>query len=286
DKLHLHKVYRKVLAIAGISSAREMFPFKKKTFSSGFPEKIKGTPGMPHAVYFPGCSVNLAFENIGSSVIKILRQNGFTITVPDTVCCGMPPYNGGDPETAMVLGEKNLKILTDTNADIIVTSCSSGGSMLKHVYPEILGKKSLAVSEKVMDINDLMISLKNLKKPEIPVRKKITYHDPCHLNRRMHVNRQPRDIIKMIPGAEFIEMDTADTCCGGGGSFTLKHYELSLKILKKKIESFNRTGAEIIATACPACILQLKEGIRRFGRNKNALVLHTAELLASSYSDE
>ncbi|MEK7851193.1 MAG: (Fe-S)-binding protein, partial [Deltaproteobacteria bacterium] len=109
---------------------------------------------------------------------------------------------------------------------------------------------------------------------------KVTYHDPCHLSRYQGITMEPREIIKSIPGIEFIELPEADWCCGGAGSYSIENNEISMKILERKINNVKKTGADILATSCPACMIQLSYGVKRFGLNVK--VVHVNQLIRLS----
>ncbi len=109
---------------------------------------------------------------------------------------------------------------------------------------------------------------------------KVTYHDPCHLSRYQGITKEPREIIKSIPGIEFIELPEADWCCGGAGTYNITNNEISMKILERKINNIKKTRADIVATSCPACMIQLSYGLRREGLNVR--VMHVNQLLALS----
>jgi len=89
---------------------------------------------------------------------------------------------------------------------------------------------------------------------------RVTYHDPCHLKRKMKIHDEPRTLLKAA-GVDFVEMETPDRCCGLGGSFGLENYELSSKVLRHKMEDIQKTGAEIVVTGCLGCLIQLRQGI-------------------------
>ena len=109
---------------------------------------------------------------------------------------------------------------------------------------------------------------------------KVTYHDPCHLRRGQGVVSAPREILKSIPGIEYIEMKDADRCCGGSGTFNLKYYDFSMAIGKYKAEKIRESGADIVATDCPSCQMQLTDILNRYG--VKAKVVHTVQLLEGS----
>jgi glycolate oxidase iron-sulfur subunit len=106
---------------------------------------------------------------------------------------------------------------------------------------------------------------------------RVTYHSPCHLNRELGIKKEPREILKAIPGVELVEMGNPCRCCGSGGSFNLSHYDLSLKILDRKMEDIKSTGADIVVTNCSGCMLQLKDGAYQKGMKVE--VLHLVEAI-------
>ena len=136
---------------------------------------------------------------------------------------------------------------------------------------------------KTYDINEFLIHIVPFKKEGLgEVKRTVTYHDPCHLNRGQGIHKEPREILKSIPGLEFKEMKEPARCCGMAGSFSLVHPDLSGKISDKKIADISNTSTDTVATACPACRLQLASGVINAGLNKE--VVHTVQLLAESYA--
>jgi glycolate oxidase iron-sulfur subunit len=109
----------------------------------------------------------------------------------------------------------------------------------------------------------------------------VTYHDPCHLANAQGIKAEPRELLKMIPNVELVEMQDANRCCGGSGTYSLTHYDLSMKVLDKKMANAQDTGADMIATCCPSCMMQLRHGANR---NKwDVEVVHPIQLLSKSY---
>jgi glycolate oxidase iron-sulfur subunit len=105
-----------------------------------------------------------------------------------------------------------------------------------------------------------------------------TYHDPCHASRGQGLSKEPREILKNIPGIEYKEMPEADWCCGGAGSYALAHYDLSQQVLDRKMDNLKKTNADILVTSCPACMIQLSYGIRRHGLKTE--VRHISQVVA------
>jgi len=168
--------------------------------------------------------------------------------------------------------------------DYILTLCASCASHLKHGYPDILGKDpKLAV--KVQQFADKVIDFSSFVHDVLKVQpehfagdgKKTTYHAPCHLCRGLGVTEAPRALMG-IGGLEYIPAEEEDVCCGFGGTYSMKFPELSAELLKKKLANAEKTGAELLLTDCPGCIMQLRGGLEAKGSAMK--VAHVAEALA------
>jgi glycolate oxidase iron-sulfur subunit len=107
---------------------------------------------------------------------------------------------------------------------------------------------------------------------------RVTYHDPCHLLRGQRVKEEPRNLLKRIPGMEFVEMAGADVCCGGGGAFQMEHPDVALGITKNKIQAIVQSRASFVATGCPGCRLQIHGNLVC----ERIQVVHPVELLAKA----
>ena len=148
----------------------------------------------------------------------------------------------------------------------ILTACATCGSALKESYPVLADGESQewkdrvkAFSSKVMDISEFLKEKITMNRTEKQSLTKVTYHDPCHLVRGQNITAQPRAILRELPGIEYAEMRDAQRCCGGGGSFSFYNYDLSKQISKRKIDNIEATGASVVVTGCPGCMLQMKD---------------------------
>ena len=253
---------------------------KEMTFDTGAPKKVG---------FFLSCMDNFMFPEVVEAAIMVLQNNDWDIVIPSDVnCCGAPHHVYGDWETAAKLAKKNIEAFQDAEVDYIITDCATCGSVLKE-YGEMLSGDSLKLkgkefAAKIMDINAFLIDVVKIKPGQNKVSQTVTYHDPCHLVRHQKVSKQPREILLAVEGVEFRECNDADRCCGGAGTYNINHYDVSMKILDKKIENIKNTGADILATSCPACRIQLGYGMRRAGLNNT--VVHPVELLARSYEQK
>jgi glycolate oxidase iron-sulfur subunit len=259
---------------------RQMVPVVSKP-----PDGVKTTMKVG---YFTGCMTDFVFPELGRHIIDFLTKNGVEVIVPqEQGCCGAPVFLGaGDFETGRKMADSNTKAFEAV--DYVISDCATCTSALKD-YPKFLAdtpERKEAYTKfagKILDISQFLVDV--LKLPASAYRaapevkdKKITWHDPCHLNRHLGITSQPRQIIKSIPDIEYVEMPNADRCCGMAGSFSLYYYDLSKQIADKKVEAIKSTGADIVVSSCPGCEIQLIDSLLR---NKVPIrVMHIMELLA------
>jgi glycolate oxidase iron-sulfur subunit len=236
--------------------------------------------------FFPGCMLNYVYPTAGKALINTMVANGVEVLLPSKLsCCGTPVFTSGDFATAAVLAKRNVDILAKLDVDAIITGCATCGTALSHEYGLVLEDDPKLetwekVGEKVFDFTSFLVKL-GYSDHFTKLKHKVTYHDPCHLVRGMQVSKEPRELIKAIPGVEFVEMRNADRCCGCAGSFSASHYDLSREINDDKIRNAANTGADILVTGCSACRMHILDGL---GRNAVPMrAMHTAELLAEAY---
>ncbi len=254
-----------------------------------FPEYVppKERPHKGDIVYFTGCAANYMYPTIGEAVIHIIRGLGYGVFIPSgQTCCGTPMEIGGEPEAALELARKNIELLSVGNCPII-TSCGSGGLMLRRVYPRMLsgalGEKAEAVASRVRDISEFIVDCCGLEQFRESIGRRLSgtvaYHASCHLERGLDVKAQPRALLHEV-AAKYVSMPNETLCCGSGGTYGATHWDVSGKILHRKIAALFESGADVLATGCPSCSLQLEAGAVNAGLR--VPVLHTAELAAWS----
>lgn len=236
--------------------------------------------------FFLGCAQSLMFSEESAATVRVLARNGCTIITPkETVCCGMPAAGYGRQDLVEKHAKQNIALFEKVDVDTIITDCATCGSKLKE-YGEILAhvpdwaERSAAFSTKVQDISQFLMSIP-LEKPTGRIDARVTYHDPCHLKRAQGIWKEPRNLLKMIAGLEFIEMPESDWCCGSAGSQLITHYETSTRVMDRKVENIRSTRAEIVSSGCPGCQMQIASGIRR--NNLAIEVVHPVQLLDRAY---
>jgi glycolate oxidase iron-sulfur subunit len=239
--------------------------------------------------FFLGCAQSLMFAEASVATMRVLARNGCTVITPkETVCCGMPALGYGRPDLVLEQARHNIAIFEQANVGTIVTDCATCGSTLKN-YAKLLAdnpdwaERAAKFSARVRDISEFLMSIP-LEKPQGRVEARVTYHDPCHLRRGQNVWKEPRALLQMIDGIDFVELPEADWCCGSAGSQLITHYETSLKVLKRKTDSIASTQADYIASGCPGCQMQLNVGVQHSGLDVK--VVHPVMLLDRAYVQE
>ena len=255
--------------------AKRDLPFKLKATRSSSP---------PRVGYWMSCGYNYVLPEVGEATVRVLERMGFAVEVLDNCCCGLAAHGYGDREAATQLARKNIERLGDLGRfEAIVSECGSCSGHLKD-YPQFfahepewlvraqaLQSKVRSFSEFVAGRGDLDIvgsreAVATRADTVAPAEHTVTFHDPCHLGRRyQNVVDQPRQILSSLPGITLREMQESDSCCGAAGTYGVLHPGTSAAILDRKMGFVQETGASIIVTECPACMMQLRFGAQRAG---------------------
>ncbi len=235
--------------------------------------------------FFSGCATEYVFPEIGRMIVDVLRNLDCDVVFDRRQgCCGAPVYLSGDFRTARKMAARNVQAFEDY--DYVVTGCATCGSGLSE-YPTYLADSPEQkecferFAAKVMDFNAFVIDVLAADLGRLALKsrfhgKTVTWHDPCHLARYQEVRVQPRRILQALQGLRFVEMPDADRCCGLGGSFSITHYDVSRKIADHKVDAIVACAADAVVTACPGCMIQLRDALAR--RKAAVEVLHIGEL--------
>jgi len=239
----------------------------------------RGTVG-----FFLGCVMSLIFSDASRATIKLLSSLGYRVITPkNQVCCGAPNMLGGDLEGLKEAAHSNVAIFGGYEVDFIVTDCGGCGAELKKYSHHIEGEAAKICSAKVRDVSQLLAQhADELAKLLKPLKETVTYHDPCHIAHCQGIRKEPRELLKQVPGLEYKELETADACCGSAGTYNITKPEMSDMILQRKLDSVRASGAGILVTSNPGCLLQLKKGLA--DQLPGVKLMHLTELLALSMS--
>ncbi|MGC5327661.1 (Fe-S)-binding protein [Brevibacillus sp. SYSU BS000544] len=234
---------------------------------------------------FHGCIMDVLFHGTNVNTVELLTHAGCEVLIPaDQNCCGALHAHSGERAIARELAKKNIKVFKDADVDLIISNGGGCGAMLQE-YDHLLKddpewkEDSKWFAKRVRDISDVLVELsENLEWK--PLNKRITYQDSCHLRNGMKVITPPRQLLQSIPDAKFVELFEADRCCGSAGIYNVVQPEMSGQILEEKMEHVEQTQADILVTANPGCLLQMKLGIHRAGLEGKMEAVHIVDLLA------
>jgi len=242
-----------------------------------------------HRVAFlGGCIANISFARLNEATVRVLTRNGCEVSIPAAqTCCGALHVHAGRRQEARELARRNIDALLAGNYDAIITNAGGCGSTLKE-YGELLehdpayAEKARKFSSLVKDATEFLASIE-LNQNLRPVPMVATYQDSCHLAHGQKIRSAPRKLLAAVPGFELHEMPLSDLCCGSAGIYNVIHTVMAMALLRKKMDSVNSTGAQVIVTANPGCMLQLAAGVKKFGRGQR--VAHVLEILNQAYGD-
>ena len=241
--------------------------------------------------FFVGCLIDKLFPHVAEAALRILDHHGVGVFLPEGQgCCGIPAISSGDTRTFNDLVRHNLEKFDSADFNLLVTCCATCTATIKKIWPSLcdedLAVRARSLAARTMDISEFLVKRVNLGAPPAPSAngRMVTFHDSCHLKKSLGVFSEPRELIRANSDYTLTEMAGADECCGMGGSFNLEHYGLSAGIGRLKRDAIAATGCTVVATGCPACMLQISDMLSRAG--DRIAVKHPVEIYAESFSAE
>jgi glycolate oxidase iron-sulfur subunit len=277
---------RRLRAFGGVTRAAQAVGLTRLAPMGGQLPQLKGAwkppPGnvapafgeRKHRVAFlNGCVMPIMYADSHRASVSLLQAAGCEVWfAPGQVCCGALFAHNGDLAEARRLRDRNAAAFGMEDFDYLVVNSAGCGSHLKDFYPNL--------GPRVRDLSEFLAAV-GLPEPKRAVKVNVTYQDACHLVHAQRIRKQPRDLIRSVPGVELVEMRHPDICCGSAGIYNVLEPEMSRRILDEKMDDLLSTGAEMVVTANPGCQMQLEAGLR--GRGRSVPVRHLAELLAAAY---
>ncbi len=227
-----------------------------------------------HRVAFlVGCVMPILYPQSHDAAVKLLQLAGCEVWFPPGErCCGALFAHNGDLETAERLRDQNSRTYLSGKFDALVVDSAGCGAHLKDFYPDLKGR--------VKDITEWLAEI-GLPEPARPTKLRVTYQDACHLAHAQRIRKQPRDLIRSVPGVQLVEMRHPEICCGAAGLYSTLEPSMSNRILQEKLDDLIATRADVVVSANPGCQMQLEAGLR--ARKSPMRVQHVTELLASAY---
>ena len=234
-----------------------------------------------------GCAQDLPFASVNRDTAEVLARNGCeVITPPLQSCCGSLHAHNGEWGQAQDLARRNIDQFPPAEFDAIITNAGGCGSHLKH-YSHLLKEDpryagaAQVWDAKVKDIHEWLAHTGIVAPPSRESSQVVTYHESCHLCHGQKVTRQPREVLRAIPGVKLVELPESSWCCGSAGIYNLTQPEMAGELLLRKMRHIEFTGASVVATGNPGCLLQLVTGCRQ--RGLHLRVVHPVTLLAEAY---
>jgi glycolate oxidase iron-sulfur subunit len=274
--------------LSGLAGGRALPPLGSRPLRDRIHDTTPPLPGVEpkgQVALFSGCYLDFVDTPIGDAAIRVLASQGYEVLFPKgQVCCGAPVLYSGDLEDATELALLNARAFAMSPAPAVLTLCATCSSVLREGYATVAEhlqgedrEAVLALSARVQDVSRFLTDLGPLRGLSLPEPLTVTYHDPCHHVRGEGIKAEPRLALRSISGVRVVEMAEPARCCGGGGSFSLNHPDISVEVGRWKVKDILSTGAQAVVTSCPGCILQIQEVAQR--ERASFEVLHLVELL-------
>lgn len=240
-------------------------------------------PSIKKITLFVQCLVDGLYPEVGEAMMTLFRRMGIQVNCPmDQTCCGQPAFNAGYRKATRVAARRFIEIFQD--AEWIVCPSGSCVNMVKNHYPDLFendakwAERAKAVGQRTFELSQFLVDILKTGDVGAVYDGKITYHDSCHLLRGLGVREQPRRLIQHLKGAEFIEMEDSDRCCGFGGTFSIKYPDISTAMVDEKIQNIIASGADTVTGCDISCLMNIQGRLSRMG--SPIKVLHIARLLA------
>jgi glycolate oxidase iron-sulfur subunit len=241
-----------------------------------------------------GCVQDLVYPHVNRDTVEVLVANGCEVFTPRAQhCCGSLHAHNGELGLAREMARRQIDDMERAagpleSLDGIISNAAGCGSHLKH-YDHLLADdpdyaaKARAWSARLQDVHE-WLAAHGLRAPAATAEQTVTYHEACHLCHGQKISRQPRELLRAIPGLKLVELPEATWCCGSAGIYNITQPDMSRKLLDRKLANLRKTGVSIVASANTGCCVQLEAGLREAGMAVE--VVHPVTLLARAYRGE
>lgn len=274
--------------LAGTTEPRVMEDLRIRAARSSRPIPVQRETlgrGRPTAVLL-GCVQEGLLSRVNRATVRVLEANGFHIQkVPGEKCCGALHAHTGDLRGARELARANIRAFEAAGVEVIAVNAAGCGAIMKE-YPHLLAEdedfapRAQALAAKVKDISELLARPGLRRGAPLPLA--VTYDAPCHLLHAQKISREPEELMASIPDLTLLPLADREECCGGAGVYGITHPELGGAIGRDKVRAILETGARLVATGNPGCMMQIGAGLKMEGSTVE--VVHPVELTDLSYA--
>ena len=232
-----------------------------------------------------GCVQQVFFADVNQATARVLAAEGCEVIIPPNQgCCGALMVHAGVEEQALAFARQTIDVFEEAGVDAIVINAAGCGSSMKE-YGYLLrddpayAERARKFAAKCRDISEILCELPaQAKRNPLPLR--IAYHDACHLQHAQRIKQQPRDLLREIPGLEVLEVPESALCCGSAGIYNLIEPKAAQQLGDRKVSNVLSTGAQMVVSSNPGCLLQLRNGLER--ARKPIATRHIVEVLDAS----
>ncbi len=232
-----------------------------------------------------GCVQGVFFDPVNAATVRVLAAEGCDVVVPrGQGCCGALSFHSGREDDGLDYARHIIDTFERENVDTLVVNAAGCGSTLKD-YGYLLrddaayAERARAFSAKVRDISELLAELEPATQRH-PIRLRVAYHDACHLSHAQGVRKQPRAVLRSIPGIELLDVPEGEICCGSAGVYNLTEPAAANALGERKARNILSTHPDALVAANPGCLLQISAALERMG--ERIPTLHPVELVDAS----
>ena len=290
-RLGLHRLARSGLVPAKVRGLLRYVPEGEDAFRPvRLPERTAPRGEVRHRVgLLAGCVMQSLFGETHASTLQLLTRHGCEVRVPAGAgCCGALLLHNGDRERGLELARRTIAAFDSPELDAVLTNAAGCGAAMREYGEHFKDDSAIRpaaerVAAKVRDVAEFLHGLPDFT-PGKHMNVKVAYHDACHLLNGQGVQAEPRRLLKDVPGVDWVDLHEAEVCCGSAGSYNLTEPELAGRLAARKAGNVMATGADVLVTGNPGCIIQIRAALR--DRGSAIRVMHTADFLAEAYAND
>ncbi|MCC7301214.1 MAG: (Fe-S)-binding protein [Bacteroidia bacterium] len=235
-------------------------------------------------IFIP-CFIDQFYPQTAFNMVKVLEKAGCVVNYnPEQTCCGQPAFNSGYWDECKAVGEKFIREFQ--NDRYVVAPSASCVGMVKNYYPEMFNNSVLhnecrQLQKNIFELSDFLVNVLKFTDFGAKFEGKATYHDACSALREVRIKNEPRLLLSKVQGLDLIEMADTETCCGFGGTFSVKFEPIAVGMAEQKCSNALATGADYLISTDLSCLLHLEGYLKK--QEKPLKVMHLADVLASGW---
>ena len=224
----------------------------------------------PEAIYYYGtCLADLLYSDAGMAGIRLLQGEGMRVIFPrHQTCCGQPAFNSGFQDEAREVAEQQIKQFPK-NIPIVVPSGSCGAMMTRHYQGLFEGlplhEEAQAFSDRIFELSEFLVNVLKIKLADLGAPVKVTWHSSCHAKREFGLGDEAKQLLRQLKNVELVELEREDECCGFGGTFSVKHSEISGEMVLDKTRDVLQTGADFLLSTDCGCLMNINGALENQG---------------------